>query len=773
MGIAHIEDLSTQDFMSTLETLDRSQATEKLDGANLYFGIDLDTDRLFTSREGKKKNATRYFSADDYPYFSGTNPFRAAHLALEEVEPKIRQAMQAGQTVEIEVLFGKQPNAIMYGAGDKSYIAFLRGVNGTTSDVVDRLTGTLLGTTATVETKVVSSTDGDQLDLVDVTTTFEFIGPQTVDMTPATQDPDFKAMLEQFNKFLNSSASGLPDGVEMTNGELDATSMSSIKIVDRPAVKAAKEKMQSHIMRVYKMPIKKFLLGKLTASSKSKLAVSDENVDDKNSVGIEGIVLRDPTSGELVKLVDKTAFTAINSFNHTVRGQISGTVRTVDDNAPLESRGGVVGHMKIQIAKALGNPDLARAGQAKKIIAEFEGETPVETLKEFADSLNINDFQGKKNFILAIIKQAQADLTSLRDEFNSNKDEYSLTLPGGKIIGISDEVEKRTMLSFAEAQANLKDLEKKVKSAPSLPVLLAVLYGHAVPQESKLDTENAEVMEAVAKKKKTPSKKNSARWDNDTARFAGKDSWSLMNIYFATVMLATLMYKANDRLGLRMLQDKTNFRMASIHPTMSTLNFWGYPIWKSNTDKVKKLIGAKAAKEINTVVRRVPTAWYKFLHMDLSFGRDVPINWNDHYKTMTILQQYPGMKFERVSFLLKGLFGYENLSYDQKLKVLNALHLYVAQFIPGSPLFARMKDVQRQLMFNPNDLESIMTLTELQKPPVATNETADAGAVGVGATAPLSGPLFGSGKKPTVVKRKRNTEIKHLSFKKPENCPVK
>lgn len=766
MGIAHIEDLSTPEFMRTLETLSTAQATEKLDGANLYFGIDAETDKLFTSREGKRASAPRYFSADDYPYFSGTNPFRAAHLALVEVEPKIRNVMSAGQTVEIEVLFGRQPNAIVYGANDKSFIAFLAGVNGTTSEVVDRLTGALMGTTATVETKVVASADGEKLDLEDVTTTFEFIGPQSVDVSPVTGDSAFKSMLDSFNKYLNAPAANLPEGVEMTNGELDSTSMSTIKIVDRPAVKEAKEKVQLHILRNYKMPIKKYLLGKLTAV-KSKLAA--ETLEPAEDIGIEGIVLRDPTSGNLVKLVDKSAFTAINSFNHTVRGQISGTVRTVQDDAPLESRGGILGHMKIQIAKALGNPDLARAGQAKKILAEYDVDgNPVNTLKEFADALNIADFHGKKNFILAIIKQAKKDLIALRDEFNANKDEYVLTLANGKTIGISPEVVKRTMLTFAEAQVKVDDLHGKVKAASSLPVLLAILYGHALPKLPDSAGEPAEVMEA---KKPAKKKTTSARWDNDAARYAGKDSWHLMNTYFATVMLSVLMYKENDKIGLRLLRDKTNFRMVSLNPAMSPLNFWGYPIWKCNTDKVKKLIGGKASKDLHQVVRRVPTAWWKFLHMDLSFGRDVPINWNDHFRTMSMLQQMPGMRFDRISFMLKGVFGFENLDYDQKLKVLNALHLYVAQFLPGSPLFARLKDIQRKLIFNPNDLDNIMTLTELHQTP--TNETADGGAVGVGAVANNPGPIFKSGKKPNVVKRVRNPEIKHLSFKKPTNCPIK
>ena len=780
MGIAHIEDLSTPDFLNTVEAIGTMQATEKLDGANLYFGIDLETDKLFTSREGKRSSAQRYFSADDYPYFGGTNPFRAAHLALQNEEKIIRSVLSAGQTIEIEVLFGRQPNAITYGAEDKSYIAFLRSVEETRAEVVDQLTAVMLGRTTAVQTKVVASEDGINLDLQNKETVFEFIGPQYIEINDVQADNELRSKVQDFNTFLNQQNTDVPESLgEITNGELDAMSLTSVKKDDRDVVKHIKEQLKADILNRFKLPIKKYLLNKLTGDKKSKLSAT--NLEDSEDLGIEGIVLRNPTTGKLTKIVDKTAFTAINSFNHTVRGQISGTVRTINPEAPLETRGGVAGHMKMQIAKALGIPELARAGQAKKILAQFDTDSnPLNTIKDFANSLAINDFNGKKRFIAAIISQALKDLNQLRKEFIENKDSYRLYLANGKVIGLSPEIVRRTMLNFAEAQVDMTELLENVKASSTLPQLLIVLYGHAL---DKKKDETAELSEAVKKKpvkKKTSS--NSARWDINKNRLAGKDAWTLMNIYFATVFLSVLMHKTGDKIGMRYLRDKTNFRMAGLRTDMSPLNFWGYPIWKSGTTAAKKMIGARNARELNKVVRRIPPAWYKFLHMDLSSGNTLKVNWADHLRTMQILQQFPGMKFERVSFILKGIFGYENLTYDQKIKVLNSLHLYVAQFIPNSPFFIRLKDIQRALLFNPNNEEAIMTLSELYEPQTrsiravhrdTTNETVSGGVTGVVANPALAGPLFGAKHgKQNVVKRKRNPDIHYVAFKKPKDSAI-
>jgi hypothetical protein len=244
----------------------------------------------------------------------------------------------------------------------------------------------------------------------------------------------------------------------------------------RPEAKLKKTEALARIMTDFKLPIKKELLNNYVNKIKPSLGASDVTPDE--DVGIEGVVLRDPTTGDLIKLVDKDAFTTINAFNHAIRNQISGVVKTLDGAAPLENRGGIVGNMKINIADLLGNKELARGAAAKKAFAAVKGTDTEKTVRNFADSLDIPDFLGFKRKLLAVVSQGYKDLQALLDDFKEHKDEYQLKLKNGNVIGISPEIEKRTLLVFAESLKNLQDLFERLKKTKSLAQVVAVLYGH-------------------------------------------------------------------------------------------------------------------------------------------------------------------------------------------------------------------------------------------------------------------------------------------------------
>src|SRR5574343_628072 len=108
-GITHIDDLPMDKFVELLGRLKSMSFTEKLDGSNLWLGLD-DSGKMYTSREGKRTNAERVYSPDDWNLNSANNQFKAAHSALVKVEDKIKKVMKPGNQVELEVLFGAQPN---------------------------------------------------------------------------------------------------------------------------------------------------------------------------------------------------------------------------------------------------------------------------------------------------------------------------------------------------------------------------------------------------------------------------------------------------------------------------------------------------------------------------------------------------------------------------------------------------------------------------------------------------------------------------------------
>lgn len=765
MSITHIEDLPLAAFIKAVRNIQTFHASEKLDGANLWMGLD-DEGRLFTTREGKRKGSTQFFAEKDYPRFAAYNGFRAAHAALAEKIEDIKRVMQPGQMVEMEILYGRQPNAVTYGAEDKSYIAFLRGVEGTPDVVADQLTTTLGGQSVKVRVPTIETTDGEDLNVNDKDITWQFTGAQRVDPSKL-KDIDLEKHLAALEEYLRQPA-GLEHAPELTNLELLQNSLGTVPVADRPAAKDKKAEVNARVMSEYKLLIKKDLLDNYI--SQIKPALGDKDLSADEDVGIEGVVLRDPTTSDLVKIVDKDAFTTINAFNHAIRNQISGVVKTLDGEAPLEARGGILGNMKIQIADLLGNKELARGSTAKKAFAMVKGASPIDTVKAFAANLDIPDFLGTKRKMLALIQQSAADMRALLEDFKTNKEHFQLKLKNGKTIGISEEINKRTLLVFAESRRNILELFEKVKKAKTIAQIIATIYGHLAKAVHDQETDVPTVEESLVLEKK---------FDTDKALYK-KDAYTIMNIYFATVFMSAIIYKANDAKGMRLLKDKTNYRLTRWDAQMSPLNFWGYAVWHSASPVVKKLMGPKASNQIFKVTRRAAKSQPLYLHMDLSFGKDVPIEWSDHFKTMHLLQQFEGLNIDRINSLMHGVFTYENLTHDQQVKTISKLFYYVQQFVPASPLFVRLKAIQDELLLNANGendamvqekklLANINALVENEEDqPDETQQGSSIDTISRAKDAEETNST-GVNRSRKTVKRKRNPDVKKAKFPRPKD----
>lgn len=724
-AITHLEDLDLQAFIAAVNNISKMQATEKLDGAQLWFGLDKQG-KLYTSRAGKSKSAENVYNESDYPYFSSNNGFRSAHAALKAKEEEIKSVLRPGDTVEIEVLFGRQPNAVTYGAGGKNYIAFLRGVEGTEDLKIEQLSNRLANQTTKVHVKLVDTVDGENLQLNDTDVLYQFVGVQKIDSVKL-RDIDLQKQLAALEAFLKKKAP--LQGASVTNFELVTKSLGSFDKEVRPAVKDLKAKTLAKIMTDYKLPIKKELLDKFVKQVKSPLAADD--LAPEEDFGIEGVVLRHPDTGEQIKLVDKDTFTTINQFNFAVRSGISGLVRTTNGDAPLESRGGILGELKITIADLLGNRELARTQGAKKALQVVKGNTPEDTVRNLAKELNGGeDYRGTKQKVLALIGATKEKLAGQLKDFKANKDNFQLKLKNGKTMGLSAEIIRRTLLSFAEAKRDLTELEEKIGKTKNLAQMVAVLYGKIARAVHATEEEEAPITESLLTER---------RIFTDKSQYQGKDAWTLLNIYFATVMMAVVIYKANDKLGIRFLKDKTHSRLTSWNKEMSALNFWGYVIWRVATPAVKKLIGKKNAADLWRHVRKAPPNWWRFLHMDLSFGRDVPIDWNDHRKTLRLLQHFPAMNIDRVNTLLDGVFRYEELTLDEKVKLLPKLHFFAQMFVPLSPLLTRIRAIQQDVLVNANG-ENYQMVSEMKLLKSVVGLAEDAAPGGdAGASAPSSG----------------------------------
>lgn len=759
-GISHIEDLDVDAFIDAVSKIADMHASEKLDGSQLWVGID-EKGKLFTSRAGKRKAAENMYSADSYPMIANYNGFRATHLALEKEQEKIKNVLQPGQTVELEVLYGRQPNAVTYGANDKNYIAFLRGVDGTPDEKADALATALKGVTTTVSTKVIDTTDGENLSEVPVSLQFQFVAAQKID-TKKVEDTNIKSKLAKLRTFLEKGSTAVGND-EYLNGELLKTPLNSFPKETRAEAKIAKQQLKDKVQTQFKLPIKKELLDKFVSQVKSPLAAMDLHPNE--DIGIEGVVLRD-SLGNQIKIVDKDKFTTINKFNHSIRAAISGTIRTTDQSRPIEDRGGILGEMKIRIADLLGNKDLARGAEAKKIFASLKGQTTAATVKAAEKQFQgTTDFQGIKRKILADIENTQRVLKQNLDSFKKTKDKEKIRLKSGKILGLSDANIKKTLLTFAEAKKDLDVLHSKVSKSTRLGQIIASLYGRHIVAVQNADKEITEQLltETHAQASLT--------------QFESKDSFTLINGYLATLLASMVFFKANFSDGIRILRDHKNQRMARWDPYMSNLNLWGYIIWRATTKPVKKVIGALASRRINRWTHLIAKPRWLNLHMRFSFGKEKleKIDWEDCRKIIKILQREEGINTHRINMIIDGVMNYDTDEFDKKIKTLNALYYYLYQFVQISPLLLRISKLQKDLMLSQSPATDQM-INENKKMSLLQDiigicETADDSATASGtsttaaAIAPVETRIF-HGTRP-IERRKRNHSINKNKFANP------
>src|ERR1700679_3502530 len=105
-GITHIEELPTTEFIKVVKNLHEYEVTEKVDGAEILFGID--EIGFYTSREAK--GGIRIYNESDYGMGFPTTYMRSAHKLLEQSLSELRAAgMRPGDQVEAEVLYGELP----------------------------------------------------------------------------------------------------------------------------------------------------------------------------------------------------------------------------------------------------------------------------------------------------------------------------------------------------------------------------------------------------------------------------------------------------------------------------------------------------------------------------------------------------------------------------------------------------------------------------------------------------------------------------------------
>lgn len=466
-GIAHVEDLDIETFIRVLDDINKFDAVQKLDGANLRAGLD-QNGKLYASRE--QKGGKRFYKQADFPKSSAYDGFRAAFEVLKQNEEIVIDIMSPGEAMNLEVIYGEQPNTVFYGKDNLCYLAILEMVIGDDpsidpdQDKVEMMYKKFKDRGVIhIQTMASDTVDGKSLARAPKTTDWKITKS---DLVTGLDKIEFKKELKFLKKYLSQeNKAALKMGKDLSNFEV---------MKDRSHDLSEERKyIEEKIKKEFKLPIKQELL-KLVAKQKPSLRgkIGDEGAYH----GIEGIIFTDPKTREKFKIVDKEVFTRINQFNYQVRKGVATKTITVNPDQPKEQRGGIVGEARLRSINMFGLSNADLPNQAKKVLANFKGSDRSTTLKNIADSLHQLNFQAIKRKIQSIYVSALDDLDEALDAFKTNSDSYNLKLDNGQDIKYTKEIKRRTLMTFAEANRTIMEFLSKIRKTADMEQLLEIFF---------------------------------------------------------------------------------------------------------------------------------------------------------------------------------------------------------------------------------------------------------------------------------------------------------
>jgi len=449
-GISHIEDLPVAEFIKTLNNLHEYAFTEKLDGAQILFGID--ENGFYTSRE--TKGGIRIYKEQDYGTGFSATYMRSSHKLLEEVLPLLRQAgLRLGDQVEAEVLYGELPNVVRYSA-DTNYLIFLRTTEGAVN--IDRLKQELDGQSIPISLLTPYTPDGRFIELREETSNWKFSrAPRVffnIQKLYSALSPDVK-ILDSYLKE-DSGISGLSNLALSTvplNKCPDWCEPQNWKTI-KGLVKEKREEINEAIQDKYIPKIKKILLNHTVRNQHSAFGPLFED-----GGWIEGVVLKHKISEKMLKIVDKNVFGTIRENAWKERNILTEAAKSVDGDHSF------LAEVYVTLATSLGHPELGTI-QAKNYLKKIGMKTD-RVIYFIAEGV---DFKEVKNYWMWLLEQRENQLQIRLKEYEE-KEEPAYA------------IKERTLQTFASTFERLFHLqEQTLQASASEDLVVALVSKHFV-----------------------------------------------------------------------------------------------------------------------------------------------------------------------------------------------------------------------------------------------------------------------------------------------------
>lgn len=449
-GITHFEDLPYSEIVNVLANLKDYQITEKVDGAQILFGID--SNGFYTSRESK--GGTRIYNEGDYGITFPSTYMRSAHKLLEQMLPALKGAgMRPGDQVEAEVLYGQVPNVVPYSA-DTNYLIFLRTTEGTVN--IDRLKQKLDGQAVSVSLVSPFTDNGKDIVLRESSNQWRFarvpiinkkhdakiVSRHVVEMDRYLSTIDTFTM-QPLRVILETPLNKTP--IWVTTGTWKHA---------KEYIREKKEEIQLTLSQSHILPIKEILLGDLVRETASSFGPSLEE-----GGWIEGVVLKHKDTGKMFKLVDKQVFGTIREHAWAKRNMLTEVAKSIN------SANSFMGKLYLDMAVSLGHPELGTI-QAKRYLQK-SGALNENILNILSTNLN---FEGIKHHWLSLLEVKELELERELDKYC--RESHPL-LKENSFLNTA--VKKRTLETFAISFDKIQNYRVLTEQSRTVSDLLSIL----------------------------------------------------------------------------------------------------------------------------------------------------------------------------------------------------------------------------------------------------------------------------------------------------------
>lgn len=432
-GITHFEDLDVDDFVYWLKNLynDNIEIIQKLDGT-FNMSIVRDKQSIYFARLAKRQENA--FTADSLPKNPMYNALRGACKALEDnrVQKVLVELLLPEEALDIEVLYGVQPNTIKYNL-DANYLAVLRFIR-TNKDrleqveAIKEIVAALKEITVSVSNKVYNFDWSEEANVSKIEEeTWKFTTPQLYNKHKlVSKNISFEDDIKSIYKWLETPTKEIPT---LLNKDALAINLIEIPKNERSIYKEAREKAREDIKNLKK-------------SVKTKLMnhILEDLEFDLGGKTQEGLVVKDlsDNEGRITKLVNRDGFTKENQRNWYYMEQVNDIIMK-DFFAFLSSKLNLpILNVRNKLFK-----DLSNATDKEDFILN-------EVFSKYAN-IDIENFGAKLQLVKNEIGKAQKKLINLVEE--SKNDDI-----------LSETFKKRTANSLGASYQQFNNVKNNIDS---------------------------------------------------------------------------------------------------------------------------------------------------------------------------------------------------------------------------------------------------------------------------------------------------------------------